>query len=85
MVDIIGFIGAIAYTVCNIPLVYRAHKTKDVSCFPWLTLHLWSIGNISFLINSIAHNNTPLILDYTMNGFILAYIYYIKTRYKSGI
>lgn len=83
LIEIIGYIGAIAYTICNIPLVYRASRTGDTSGLPWAFLHLWSLGNISFLINSISHQNVPLIMDYTLNGLILVYIYYIKIKHGS--
>jgi len=83
LIELIGIIGAIAYTVCNVPLVLRARRTGDTSGLPWAFLHLWSLGNVSFLINSIAYQNVPLIVDYTLNGFILAYIYYIKINHGS--
>jgi len=81
MIEVIGYIGAIAFSVVNVPLAISAHKTKDTKALPWSFMILWFIGNNCFFIYSFDKGNIPLALDYGLNFFIVCYIIYIKRKY----
>lgn len=84
MIELIGYIGAIAFTLCGWPMAYESWKDQCAKKINNWFLAMWSIGDIALLIYNIAHHHTPLIIDYTLNAFFVAYIYYIKYKYRDG-
>lgn len=82
MIDIIGWIGAIAFSVCAVPQAYEAIRNK-VCYINKSFLSLWLVGEIFTLIYSISVGVLPLIVNYVVNGICLIIIvYYNKSPIK---
>ncbi len=82
MIEVIGYIGAIAFTICGLPLAVETWKLKEKEKINVYFLFAWLVGNTCMLIYSIHLGAVPLILDYCLNSIFLAVIYYVKWKYK---
>jgi uncharacterized protein with PQ loop repeat len=82
MIDIIGWIGAIAFSVCAVPQAIEAFKNKK--CYINKTfLRLWLTGEVFTLAYAIGIGAKPMIVNYIVNGICLIIItYYNKSPHE---
>jgi uncharacterized protein with PQ loop repeat len=81
IIDIIGWIGAIAFSVCAIPQALEAIKNK--ACYINKSfLYLWLIGEVFTLVYAINIKAAPLLLNYIINGISLSIILYYNKSPK---
>lgn len=82
--EIIGWVGAIGYTLCGLPLAYNIWKYNDASGLNWAFVSLWGTGEICTLTYVMLGNylignwQIPLLVNYILNFFVLWYIVYMK-------
>lgn len=79
--DIIAWIGSVAFAVCAVPQAWRCYRTKSGDGLDWLFLALWSVGEVCLLAYSIHLGDGPLIVNYVSNGVALCVIISCKVRY----
>lgn len=86
MVDIIGWIGAICFSVCAAPQAYKSYKEKSSEGISILFLGLWYVGELFTLMYvSLTTAQLPLIVNYVFNIIcILIIIYYWRPNAKRG-
>lgn len=76
--ELIGWIGSLAFSVCAIPQAIEAYKNK-VCHINKMFLTLWLIGEVFTLIYALHIDATPLIVNYVINGLsLLVIMYYNK-------
>lgn len=79
MIEIIGWIGSIAFSLCAIPQAVEAIRNKVCYINKWF-LTLWIIGEVFTLVYAIGIGALPMIMNYMVNGACLIVIaYYNKT------
>lgn len=84
MIDVIAWIGAIAFSICAIPQALECYKQKHAQGLAWSFLLLWLVGEICFLVYSMYLVDLPLMINYVANGLALGIILYYKARGASG-
>jgi len=86
-IEIIGWIGGIALSICAIPQVVKVHKTKDASGLSVGFLALWMKGEILTLWYIISNDigsgeyQIPLYVNYGLNLVIVGYLIWAKRKY----
>ena len=78
--EIVGWIGSIAFGLCALPQAWEAYKNK--ACYlnkPFL--FLWTTGEVFTLAYALHIGTYPLIANYVMNALCLAVI----LRYNKSI
>ena len=83
-IEYIGWFGAVAFTLCGAPMAYDAWRDQCADRINNLFLFLWTVGDIALLIYAIYYTKMPLIADYALNAVFVAYIYYIKFKYRNN-
>ena len=90
MIEIIGWLGGIALSVCAIPQAWQTYKTKNTSGISFSYLFLWFKGEtftLLYLFSSDWNSGVfqwPLYLNYCLNLFLAGYLLYAKHRYKGS-
>jgi len=88
MLEIVGWIGSICFSLCALPQAVKTYKTRSAGDFSWGFLGLWTFGEIATLIYVLCQNvqsgayQFPLLINYQMNLFILCFLIYAKFSYK---
>ena len=77
---ILGWISAIAFTLCAIPQAITTAKRKSAADFSWLFLLLWLLGEIALIGYGIQLKELPLITNAVLNIFPILLILYYKVR-----
>jgi uncharacterized protein with PQ loop repeat len=80
LLEIIGWIGAIAFAVCGAPQAWQSYKTKTAEGVSSLFLYLWLIGEIATIIYVIPKGHLPLLFNYLANLVFISIILYYKVR-----
>jgi uncharacterized protein with PQ loop repeat len=82
MIDIIGYIGAIAFGVCAAPQAWKCYRERCATGISGLFLTLWLIGEICMMIYTVAEIGwiNPLMLNYVANLFFLIVIIRFKVK-----
>ena len=82
IIDVLGYIGAVAFSICGIPQVVRCFKLKSASDLSWSFLVLWSVGEVTMLIHvCYAAPSIPLIINYIFCGVICTLLLVAKTKW----
>ena len=87
MVELIGWLGSAALSICALPQAYRTYKTKNTDGISFAYLTLWLKGEIFtlfyILLNDIEHGTMqiPLYLNYALNLLLAVYLVAAKYRY----
>lgn len=77
MLDIIGWIGSAAFTICAIPQAIKSYKDGHARGITWAMLLLWTLGEICTMIYVWPKHHWPLIMNYVGNlTFLLIIVYY---------
>lgn len=76
--ELIGWIGSIAFAICAAPQAWESYKTGKSDGITWGFLLLWLIGEIFTLIYVWPKILWPLIFNYLGNIFFIL----IVVRYK---
>ena len=80
-IEILGLIGGLLFTICNIPQIYKIIKTKSSSDLSYPSLFIYIIGIISITIYSIYFDllsiYVPSLIEciFALLLIILKYIY----------
>lgn len=78
MLDIVGWIGSIAFAVCSLPQAWKSFQEKHSDGLSWGFLILWSIGEVFTIIYVLPTRNYPLLFNYFCNSTLLAIIIFYK-------
>lgn len=84
MIDVIAWVGAVAFSICAIPQAWECYRHKHAQGLAWSFLILWLVGEVCFLIYSIYLVDFPLMVNYVANGLALGIIMYYKARGKAS-
>ena len=81
MVETIGWIGTVAFSLCAIPQAYKSYRTKKVDDVSAWFLILWGTGEICMLTYVLATTRDPILfVQYLANLLCLFVIIYYKMR-----
>ena len=78
MLEVIGWIGSIAFAVSALPQAYHSWKTKNSNGITWGLITCWWIGEWCCLIYVIPQLQWPLIANYVGNIVFVSVITYYK-------
>lgn len=76
--EIIGWIGSIAFALCGLPQAILSYKQGHSNGISWGFIGLWFLGEICTLIYVIPKNHWPLIFNYVGNIIFAGIIIYYK-------
>jgi uncharacterized protein with PQ loop repeat len=76
--ELIGWIGAIAFALCGLPQAILSYKQGHAMGISWGFLGLWYVGEICTLIYIMPTQQWPLIFNYVMNLLFVT----VVLRYK---
>lgn len=88
MFEIFGWIGSALFSLCALPQVIHAWRTKDGSGMSWGFLGMWGVGIIftwSFVINTdliSGKTQWPLHANYLACGIFCTILIYFKIKFK---
>lgn len=85
MLEIIGWIGAIAFATAAIPQVIRSIKDKHANGVAWGFLILWAIGTTCSFIFVLPTKSWPLLANYFSNMIFVSIIIYYKIRGRNSV
>lgn len=83
--EIIGWIGAIAFGICGLPQAIKSKKQGHSGGISAIFLSLWLIGEVTTLIYVFPKAHFPLIFNYLMNILFVLVIFYYKLFPKCSI
>jgi uncharacterized protein with PQ loop repeat len=78
MIELIGWIGSIALSLCGAPQAYKSFMDKSSVGISNSFLNLWLGGEIFQLIYVFEKRDVPLIFSCLMNTLFIIVIYYYK-------
>lgn len=78
MLELIGWIGSIAFAICALPQAYQSYKDGHSNGVTWGLIVLWWIGEWCSLIYVIPMMKWPLIANYVGNIVFVGIITYYK-------
>ena len=78
MIELIGWIGSLAFAICGVPQAVECYKTRNADGLTWSFLFLWFIGELGTIIYVIPRGDIPLLFNYTCNFMCLLVILYYK-------
>jgi uncharacterized protein with PQ loop repeat len=79
VIELIGWIGAIAFATCAIPQAWQSYKTKSSDGVSWLFLILWLLGEVLTIIYvCLTTMDLILLFNYLFNLTALLIIMYYK-------
>lgn len=87
MVEFVGWLGAILFSLCAAPQVIHVYKTKQTEALSMLFLQMWLWGEIFSLAYVLSNDvlQWPLITNYVFNILLVLYLVYAKLKYKAPI
>ena len=80
MIEVVGWVGAICFSICALPQAYKTWKIKHADDLSALFLWLWTIGEVCMLVYVWPRQDWPLIVNYVFNLVCLIVILYYKWR-----
>ncbi len=81
--EIIGWIGSIAFTICAIPFAVDVYKQGRADHITSLGLFLWVLGEICTLIYVVWQRDWPLVLNYI--GNLLSLMVIVKFKFSPRV
>lgn len=78
MLEVIGWIGSICFSICAVPQAYQSYKDKHSNGISWAFLYLWFIGEVGTIAYVLPTFNWPLLTNYACNLACLLVIFYYK-------
>ena len=85
LVDIVGWIGSLAFAICGAPQAYQCWKQKHADGISAAFLALWVIGEVCsliFVVLTIHPLSYPLVMNYALNLFFTLVMVRFKLRRK---
>ncbi len=84
MIEFIGWLGAILFSLCAVPQAIKTYRTKKADDLSWAFLMMWLWGEIFTLIYVLDNDvlQWPLIVNYIFNIVLVLYILWAKLYYK---
>ena len=81
MLELLGWIGAIALGICALPQAWQSFRTKSSRDINSAFLYLWIVGEIATLIYiCLTTVQIPLIVNYTFNLMCLLVILFYRRQ-----
>jgi len=87
MLDLVGWVGGVALSICALPQVIKTYRTKKIEDLSWGFILLWFGGEILTLAYIIGIDvrasllHFPLYLNYGLNIILLFYLVFAKIAY----
>lgn len=78
MLDILGWIGSIAFAVCAIPQAYKCYRDGHANGLDWGFLGVWFLGEVCMIAYILPKGDIPLLVNYIGNFAALL----VMLRYK---
>ena len=82
MITIIGLLAALLTTFGAVPQVIQIYKTKKTEGLSLLTIFIFFIGVLLWLVYGIMLNDTPLMLANSVSLLVQGSLLYLKLKYK---
>ena len=84
MIEILGYIGCVAFALCGLPQVIQCYRQGNADGISIYFLSLWTLGEVCYLISTWATFGFVLwlMLNYFMNICWLLIIFYYVVRSK---
>lgn len=80
-IELIGWMGAVLFSLCAFPQAYACYKTKHAKGLSWAFLGMWAVGELLTLIYAVvALSSWPLLFNYCFNLLCLFVILYYKVK-----
>ena len=78
MIEVIGYIGCMAFALCGLPQVIHCWKAGNAKGLSVYCLSLWMLGEVCYFISTWATFGFVLwlMLNYILNIFWLLIIFY---------
>jgi uncharacterized protein with PQ loop repeat len=86
LIGIAGWCGAVLLAFCGLPQAIKTWRSGSFKDGSWLFLAMWGVGEVLTLVYVLGQNMSsgqmqwPLLLNYTMNMAIVAYLAWAKWR-----
>jgi len=78
--ELIGWLGSIAFSICGLPQAYKSYKEGHSEGISWGFLGLWLFGEIATLVYIIPKQHLPLIFNYLGNLLFISVILFYKVK-----
>jgi len=72
--ELVGWIGSMAFMLCGAPLAYSAWKKKRAN-ENWGFLLLWTIGELFSIIYALNKDVLPILVNYVINLAFLGVVW----------
>ena len=82
MIEAVGWLGSILFSICALPQVWKTWKTKSAGDLSWLFLLAWFGGELFTAIYVLADPKLPLLTNYAVNGACVVYLIWAKYAYR---
>jgi uncharacterized protein with PQ loop repeat len=83
LLEIIGWVGAVAFAICGAPQAWSSFKNKNSEGISSLFLYLWLIGEVATIIYVLPKGHLPLLFNYLANLLFISVILYYKLKPKN--
>lgn len=81
MIELIGWIGALLFSLCAVPQAYACYRSGRADGLDWAFLMMWFWGEILTLGYVLTKDNVaPLLTNYILNLACLLIILYYKIK-----
>lgn len=80
MVELVGWVGSIAFTICAIPFAWDVYKRGSAEHITSLGLFLWVLGEVCTLTYVLYNKDYPLVLNYL--GNLCSLIVIVRYKFK---
>lgn len=85
MIDIIGWLGSIFFSICALPQAIKSYKEKSSKGISKSFMILWFLGEVLTLIYILLTTvQIPLIVNYVFNLICLSVVAYYIQWFKKG-
>lgn len=85
----IGWIGAVLFSLCSVPQAWKIHRTKKTNDLSWCFLWMWLLGEIFSFLYVLGFNlqrgeyQYSILSNYLFNFVILCYIIFSKYKLEA--
>ena len=80
---LMGWLGSICLALCGVPQAMQSYKDKHSHGISWGMLVLWAFGEVFALAYVFNKLDMPLLMNYSINIFVIALMLYYKIYPKS--
>lgn len=80
MLELLTWIGSIAFAICGVPLAYQGYKEGHMREQNWPFLLLWFVGEVCMLAVWTIRGELAMLSNYIFNFICLSAVLYYKIR-----